>query len=126
MNDYTIGWILLTCFLTIGLLIFLILWILCLNNLQNQPLSNVCFGEFGVITGTDANQLNLCGTSQSDPCIFAINTIADAEKQCDTLKFICNAFTFSSNNSTMKIVQNTNTFPSISTNLFIRQSNVAI
>ncbi len=120
--DENMGWILLTVFLALGLLIFLVLWIVCMNQIETQPISNICFGEFGVITGLDANPVNLCGTNQSDPCIFAVNSISDAETQCDVLKSICNAFTFNSNGSTMKIVQTNNTFSSLSTNLFIRQS----
>ena len=121
-DEHIIGWVLLCLLLAAGVIIFMLLWIFSVNDQHNQPPQTLCFGSFGVITGIDADAVNLCGTNKTDPCIFGINSIADAETQCNTLRGICNAFTFNSSNSTMKIVQANNTFASSSTNLFIRQS----
>jgi len=122
-NEHLIGWIILCVSLAVALIIFLILWAFAINDIYNtQP--QVCFGPYGVQTGVDANPLNQCGTSKTDPCIFAKNTISDCEAECDTFKSICNAFTFNSSTSTMKIVQPTNTFSSPSSNLFVRQSGI--
>lgn len=121
-DEQVIGWVILSLLLAIALIIFLTLWIFCINDKHNQPPPSQCFGPFGVETGVDANALNLCGTSRSDPCIFGKTALADAEAECDTLRSICNAFTFNQSTSTMKIVQPTGTFASPSTNLYVRQS----
>lgn len=118
-----IGWILLSVILAIGLIIFIILWALCLNEQHNQQPASLCFGAFGVETGVDSDALNICGTSSNNPCIFSKNSLTDAENECNTLKSICNAFTFNAITSTMKIVNSSNKFVSPSTNLFVRQSN---
>lgn len=123
-DEQVVGWVILSILLAIGLIIFLTLWIFSINDKYNQPSPSQCFGPFGVETGVDANPLNLCGTNRSDPCIFGKATLADAEAECDTLRSICNAFTFNASNSTMKIVNPTNTFISGSSNLYVRQSGI--
>jgi hypothetical protein len=120
-DDHVTGWILLSLFLGILTTIFLLLWILCINNTHTQPPPSQCFGPFGVEAGVDAEPLNLCGTSNTDPCIFGKTSLAEAEAECDTLRSICNAFTYNVSTSTMKIVRPTNTFSS-SADLFVRQS----
>jgi hypothetical protein len=122
-DEHIIGWIILCVGLTIALIIFILLWAFSINDQYNTTTS-VCFGPYGVETGVDANALNQCGTTRTDPCIFAKSTIADCEAQCETLKSICNAFTFNSTTTTMKIVHPTNTFISPSSNLFVRQSGI--
>lgn len=117
-----IGWIILTGILAATTLVFLMLWIFTQSTVPSTS-SNVCFGSFGVQADVDANPLNLCGMNQNNPCVFAINTLAGAEDQCNTLESICNAFTFNQNTNTMKIVQLGNTFSSLSTNLFVRQTS---
>lgn len=118
-----IGWVILCLCLTLSTIIFILLWAFCINDQYNNP-SSICFGPFGIETGVDASAVNKCGTSRSDPCIFAKNTLADCETECNNLQSFCNAFTFNFSTSTMKIVQSTNTFLSPSTNLFKRQSGV--
>lgn len=120
----TIGWIVLCLVLAVAVIVFMLLWALCMNDQHTQPPPPAaCFGSFGVQTGIDATPVNLCGLNNTDPCIFARNSLADAEAQCNTLRSICNAFTFNFNSATMKIVQPVNTFASLSTNLFVRQSS---
>lgn len=92
-----------------------------MDNMTTPPPSQICFGPFGVQTGTDANPINSCGTDRNDPCIFAVSTLGEAETQCNTLSSICNAFTFSESTSTMKIVTQDNTFTAMNTNLYVRQ-----
>lgn len=116
-----VGWIILSIVLTVALVTFMLLWIFSINEKYNQPESTICFGPFGIQTNVDSDPINQCGTNKSDPCIFAKNSVADAEAECNTLKSICSAFTFNTLTSTMKIVQPTNTFMSIGTNLFVRQ-----
>lgn len=123
-EEEPVGWILLSLLLGIGLIVFLLLWIFNVNAQHNQSSTGVCFGPFGVESGVDANALTVCGTNSSDPCIFAINTLTDAEAQCNTLSSVCNAFTFNASTSTMKIVQPNSTYISPSTNLFVRQSGL--
>lgn len=118
-----IGWLIVAIVMFITTLIFLFLWISCLTETPPLPPPGVCFGSFGVHAGVDANALNSCGPSRSDPCIFAINTLVAAQDQCNLLQIVCNAFTFNESTSTMKIVQPNNTFTSSSANLFTRQSN---
>lgn len=121
-HPHYLGWIILSGVLAGAALIFILLWVFALHNCNcPSPPPGICFGPFGVVAGIDANALSSCGTSQSDPCIFAVNTLAAAETQCNTLQSICNAFTFNESTATMKIVQPTNTFASNGTNLFVRQ-----
>ena len=120
---YVDGWIILSFCLAIGLIIFLILWIFCMNTLHKQ-ICTTCFGPFGVQTGVDANVLNICGTNQSSPCIFAKNSLQDCETECNNLPSICNAFTFNFSAATMRIVSPNNTFISPGTNLFVRQQGL--
>lgn len=123
-DEHVIGWFILSVFLAAGLIIFLLLWIFSINDQQTQPAPSICFGPFGVQTGIDANALNICGTSRTDPCIFGMPSLSNAEAECNTLQSICNAFTYDDSTLTMKIVQPTNTFLSSSTNLFVRQSGI--
>jgi hypothetical protein len=115
------GWIISTILLTIGLLIFLFLWIYTISQKSNQT-TNSCFGTFGVQTGVDANPINSCGTDRKTSCIFYINSLEEAENECNILSSICDAFTYNQSTSTMKIVQKGNTFSSPTANLFVRQS----
>lgn len=122
-NEQIVGWIVLCVSLAIALITFMLLWVFSVNDQYNTTTS-ICFGPYGIETGVDTNALNQCGTSRTDPCIFAKNTIADCEAECDIWKSICNAFTFNSITATMKIVDPTNTFVSPSVNLFKRQSGI--
>lgn len=119
--DYNIGgWVILCLSLTLALIIFIVLWAVAINAQYNTPV-NTCFGTYGVQPGVDANALNLCGTGGTSPCVFAKNSIFDAETECNNLQSICNAFTFNFSTSTMKIVNSSATFSSPSWNLFVRQ-----
>jgi len=122
-KSHVAGWVLLSFILASGLIFFLILWVFILNNQQNQ-INNICFGLFGVEMNVDANPINRCGSDNISPCIFPINSLDSSQQQCDTLKNICQAFTFNQTLSTMKIVQPTNTFTSSGTNLFVRQNGL--
>lgn len=119
-NPGIIGWVTVIVILSIVAVIFLILWLVALNQHPNVITQN-CFGTYGVTGNVDAPVLNTCGTSNLDPCIFSKNTIADCETQCDTLSSICDAFTFDFNTTTMKIVNRNNAFTSVGVNLFVRQ-----
>lgn len=122
ITGYSVGWIILAIFLTLFVTIFASLWIIALNQPPTQQSPPIgCFGPFGVQAGIDANPLNQCGAGFSNPCIFAINSLIDAETQCNTLQSICNAFTFNFSTATMKIVNPSTTFTSTNANLFIRQ-----
>lgn len=123
VNKNTKGWIILSLFLAIALVIFIIMWAFSAHQQYKKPDPYIkCFGGFGSQPGTDGIVVNLCGISNKEPCIFARNTLADSQDQCNILKSICNSFTFNFNTSTMKIVQSANTFISPSSNLFVRQS----
>lgn len=113
------GWIVLSFVLATALIAFILLWAFSVHSQQNT--SSTCFGPYGVETGLDADSINQCGTDQSTPCVFAKNSIAECEAECETLRSICSAFTFNDSTLTMKIVQPTNTFASSSSNLFVRQ-----
>lgn len=118
--DY-IGWVVLSVILATTTIVFLMLWIFSQPINSSSSTSTSCFGPFGVQSGVDANPINSCGVNRNNPCIFTINTLSGAQDQCNTLQSICNAFTFNQNTNTMKIVQPTNTFTSLATNLFVRQ-----
>ena len=118
--EISIGYILLIIFLALGLIIFMLLWILSLNNTNNT--TNTCFGSFGVQTNTDAQPLNICGTSGTNTCVFSKSTLADAQSQCDILRSICNSFTFNELTSTMRIVEPSTRFNSLSSSLYVRQT----
>lgn len=121
MDNYdVVGWIILCVILAIGWIAFMILWVFCVNGECN----NNCYGQFGVQPGVDANPINRCGLNNNDPCVFAINSITAAEQQCNTLRNICERFTFNIATSTMKIVNNNSTFTSNNSNLFVRQSGL--
>jgi hypothetical protein len=122
LDGYSIGWLVLSAMLAVFTIIFAILWVIAINQQPPpQPPSMVCFGAFGVQAGTDANPLNQCGTNNVNPCVFAINSLIDAETQCNTLQSICNAFTFNFSTATMKIVNSGSAFTSTNSNLFVRQ-----
>lgn len=120
-TSYTFGWILLCVGLTIALIVFITLWAFCINS-QHTNQTTTCFGSYGVQPGVDANPLNQCGTNNNNPCVFAKNSVADCETECNNLKNICDAFTFNFSTSTMKIVNRNAAFASPSANLFVRQS----
>jgi len=117
----TNGWILLSFLLTMVIILLIILWVFSILDRNNIPPCS-CFGPFGVEINVDANPINLCGTDRIAPCIFAKNSLADCVNECNVLQGICQAFTFNAVTSTMKIVQPINTFTSVQTNLFVRQS----
>lgn len=99
---------------------FAIAWGCALSSLGNEP---VCHGQFGVISSTDGTEINRCGTSGDQPCIYSKNNIAACEEQCNLIgSNICTAFTFDPGNQLMKIVSYPNgIFSSNSVNLFVRQ-----
>lgn len=112
------GWIIIITFLMVGLIIFILLWIFSFSSDLNR---SVCFGPFGVAAGFDALPLNKCGTNGTSPCIFSKRTLSDCESQCNVLSSVCNAFTFNSTTSTMKIVTTNSGFVSTGTDLYSRQ-----
>lgn len=116
MND--IGWIILSFILTALIILFIILWVICLWN-ENE---NKCdtFGTFGVEFNVDTTALNNCGTTRDQTCTFRFSSLDQCVKQCNILS--CSAFTFNPNTNIMKIVNPTNTYNSHNTNLFVRQS----
>ena len=111
------GWLILVIILTVVVIILLILWIIALQNSAGCT----CFGNYGVKTNTDGIELRLCGTNSNAPCLFRKNSIADCELECENLKTICNSFSFDSTRGLMKIIDNSNTFDSPSSNIFVRQ-----
>lgn len=112
-------WLVLTYTLGIVLIIFIILWAIEVNRTESP---NVCFTAFGVIPGFDANQINSCGTSRTEQCVFLRGSLSACETECNLLPDICKAFVFNQSSSTMKIINPSGpTFPSLSSNLFIRQ-----
>lgn len=122
-NPQLLGWIILVSVLTLAIIVLLILWVMSAQNCTATS-SRSCFGTFGVQFGVDANPLNSCGTSQTDPCMFAKKSLIDCQTQCNNLQNICQAFTFNSSTSTMKIVRPINTFNSAQSNLFVRQAGL--
>ena len=120
-SDHTIGWIVLTVFLTIGVLIFMFLWVA--NGITFTPCSptGAIFFDFGVTAGVDANALTSCGTNGITPCVFAMNNLADCINQCNILSAQCSAFSFNPTSNTMKIVVPNNTFVSSNVDLYARQ-----
>jgi hypothetical protein len=116
------GWIVLAVILSLLVVLFLLLWIFAVGGCTVTP--DPPFGLFGVEFGVDANAQNNCGPNRNQPCLFAKNNLLDCQTECDTLKSICQAFTFNSTTSTMKIVQPSNTFSSPSSSLFVRQNGM--
>lgn len=115
-------WILLISLLTIVIVIFIILFAIYVNQYQNRPVINNCFGKFGIQSSLDADPINLCGQNRTEPCVFSVNNLTDAQSMCNELN--CNAFTLNLITSTMKIVDPNNDFnKSTFTNLFVRQDN---
>lgn len=121
INKSYSGWILLSFALMIFIIIIIIAWTISIIDTTSTLCSN-CFGNFGIEIGVDANVLNTCGTSGNTPCSFSINSLSDAQTQCDNLNSICQAFTFNPTTSTMKIVLPVNTYISPQTTLYVRQS----
>lgn len=120
-DEHIIGWIVLCFLLTAVVILFLILWVICMWNETNTP-SCSCFGPYGVQLNVDAIALMQCGTNRDQTCTFRKNSLSDCVAECDALSSICQAFTFNAVNSTMKIVNPTGTFVAPQTNLFVRQS----
>jgi hypothetical protein len=115
-----IGWIILCAVLTVALIVFIIIWVICVESQNNQE-NTKCFGLYGVQAGVDANTVNRCGPQRDSPCSFAKNSLLDCQTQCDNLKSICEAYTFNFSTSVMKIVDKSQAFSSPSANLFVRQ-----
>lgn len=111
------GWIIIIAILTCFVILFLILWVIAL---QNSPICN-SFGNYGVQTATDGNELRNCGVNKNVPCVFRKNTLEECELECENLKTICNAFSFDSTRNLMKIVNRNNVFTSPNVNLYVRQ-----
>ena len=121
--DQTPGWIILAFALAaVIVVLIIILAIVTLNNNSTPTPSTACFGEYGVESNVDANPLNRCGSSRSEPCIFTKTSLNACISECDQLSSFCSAFTFNPLTSTMKIVPTTGTFTSTGTNLFVRQN----
>lgn len=119
-EQYPWGWILLSLLLTVGLIVFIVLWAICIN--ENNQSQTTSFGTYGVQPGVDAVAINACGQNKNTACVFSKNSLADCETECNNLKSICSAFTFNFSTSTMKIVNKNAAFVSSSANLFVRQS----
>lgn len=119
-GKHFIGWVILTLSLTSLLILFIILWVFCVHT-ATMSQTGTCFGTYGIQTSVDANPINQCGSGRTGPCVFAKNSLADCETECDNLRSICNAFTFNFSTSTMKIVNSNTIFTSPSSNLFVRQ-----
>lgn len=119
------GWMILSICLTLALLTFLFLWIACVASTTTTTACDA-FGPYGVQAGTDATALNACGQSNTEPCIFAKNNLADCITECDNLRSICNTFTFDFTTSSMKIVNPDTAFDSHAANLFQRQTGATL
>lgn len=122
-DSETVGWIFLSFSLCLVIIILITFLLLAILKQSNIPPCN-CYGPYGVQIGVDTSEINQCGTSRNEPCLFRKNSLADCVSECETLSNICQAFTFNQTNLTMKIVQPTNTFQSPFTNLFVRQSGI--
>ena len=121
----TPGWIILCVILTLIIIGLIIAWAFSLNSCENQCQGCTCYGPFGVQANIDALEINVCGTSKQDPCIFnATTSLVEAEEICNVYKDICKAFTYNARTTTMKIVLPDQTFTAsdLQTNLFVRQS----
>ena len=119
------GWMILSICLTLAVLTFLFLWIASVSTTTSVTTCDA-FGPYGVQAGTDASALNACGQSNTGPCIFAKNNLADCVTEFDNLRSICNAFTFDFTTSTMKIVNPNTAIDSHAVNLFRRQTGATV
>lgn len=112
-------WVLVTLFLTLLVIIFICLWVS--EAIKTCPEAQVCFGNFGVEAGFDANPISACGKNRTSPCIFSKGTLVDAINECNNLHSICNTFTFNPNTATMKIINTNSVFESLHSSLYVRQ-----
>jgi hypothetical protein len=103
MDKITKQWIILCSVLTIVLLIFMILWITCLNSQYITP--NITYSaEYGLYPGTDGVAMNICGSNGDQPCSFTATTLAECLSQCSVLSSICKGFVYIRNSNLMKII----------------------
>jgi len=103
MDTITKQWIILCSVLTIGLLIFMILWIACLNVQYITP--NIIYSaEYGLYPATDGVAMNICGTDGEQPCSFTVTTLADCVSTCSLFSSICKGFVYIRNSNLMKII----------------------
>ena len=123
MDTITKQWIILCSLLTIGLLIFMILWITCLNQQYITP--NITYSaEYGLYPGTDGVAMNICGTNGDETCSFTATTLAECLSQCSVLSSICKGFVYIRNSNLMKIIDVglNQTVKNNSADLYIKQT----
>ena len=117
-------WIILCVFLLIVLLIFMILWIVCLN--EKSTTTNIQYSaEYGLYPNTDGVVLNKCGSNNNQPCSFTLTSLSDCITQCSTiLSSICKGFVFIPGSNLMKIIDidKNQTSSSPSAYLYIKQN----
>jgi hypothetical protein len=117
-------WIILCVFLLIVLLIFMILWIVCLN--EKSTTINIQYSaEYGLYPNTDGVVLNKCGPNSNQPCSFTLTSLSDCITQCSTiLSSICKGFVFIPGSNLMKIIDidKNQTSSSQSAYLYIKQN----
>lgn len=116
-------WIILTTCLIIGLLLFLILWIVSLNDKYTNP--NIQYSaQFGLYPQTDGVVLAKCGPNSNQPCTFTLTSLSDCITQCNLLSSICKGFVFIPGTNLMKIidVDKNQTSSSPSSYLYIKQN----
>ena len=103
MDTITKQWIILCSVLTIGLLIFMILWIACLNQQYITP--NIIYSaEYGLYPATDGAAINICGPNGDESCSFTATTLADCLSTCSLFSSICKGFVYVRNSNLMKII----------------------
>ena len=117
-NDYYL-YIIIAVLLALVGIVFLGL-VICLNRLYNQPEVQTCFGNYGVKPNVSAQVVNLCGTNNSTPCIFAKNSLSDCIDECNSIPNICQSFTYNSITNIMQIVDVDTSFASQRTDLYSR------
>ena len=123
MDLITKHWIILCVCLTIGLVIFMILWIVNLNTQNTNP--NIVYSaKYGLYPGTNGVAINKCQPNGNSVCQFNVSSLEQCIDICsNSLSSICQGFVYSTSANLMTIIDvNLNkTVASVGSNLYIKQ-----
>jgi hypothetical protein len=102
--DATTGYIIVIITLTVIILLLIIIWTISVFTAPavSAPISEEA--PYGVYPGTDANTLNTCGSSGTEPCIFPATSLGQSVTTCISFGDKCEAFVYTASLQMVKLV----------------------
>jgi len=94
----------LVIFLVIILVLVIVIIVLARSHNTRPPTTS----GYAVYPGYDGTELNTCGDSRDQACIYPAATLSDAVAQCNLLS--CATFSYNSSTQSMKIIDTSNMF----------------